>query len=35
MPKLGFVIALVLLGVYTPEPVNKLLLLVAKSIGGQ
>lgn len=35
VPKLGFVIALVLLGVYTPEPVNKLLLLVAKSIGGE
>jgi hydrogenase-4 component F len=35
VPKLGFVAALILLGVYTPEPVNKLLLLVAASIGGQ
>ena len=33
-PKLGFVGALVLLGVYTPEPVNQLLLAVAMSIGG-
>ncbi|NMM28021.1 MAG: hypothetical protein HHJ12_12225 [Glaciimonas sp.] len=35
IPKLGFVAALVLLGVYTPEPINQLLLLVAQSIGGQ
>lgn len=34
LPKLGFVGALVLLGVYTPEPASKLLLLVAESIGG-
>jgi len=34
LPKLGFVLALVLLGVYTPEPVNQLMLQVAHSIGG-
>ena len=34
LPKLGFVLALVLLGVYTPEPVNQLMLQVAQSIGG-
>lgn len=35
LPKLGFVIALVLLGIYTPAPVSRLLVLVAQSIGGQ
>ncbi len=35
LPKLGFVAALVLLGVYTPQPVSQLLLLVANSIGGK
>ena len=34
VPKLGFVVALVLLGVYTPDPVSALLLQVAQSIGG-
>lgn len=35
VPKLGFVLALVLLGVYTPAPISQLLLQVAQSIGGQ
>ena len=35
MPKLGFVVALVLLGVYTPARISDLLLQVALSIGGQ
>jgi hydrogenase-4 component F len=35
VPKLGFVVALVLLGVYTPAPISALLLQVAQSIGGQ
>lgn len=35
VPKLGFVVVLVLLGVYTPAPVSALLLQVAQSIGGQ
>ncbi|MNQ22617.1 Na(+)/H(+) antiporter subunit D [compost metagenome] len=35
VPKIGFVAALVMLGVYTPAPVSRLLLLVAQSIGGQ
>jgi hydrogenase-4 component F len=35
VPKLGFVTALVLLGVYTPEPIARLLVQVAQSIGGQ
>lgn len=35
LPKLGFVIVLVLLGVYTPAPVSDLLMQVALSIGGQ
>lgn len=35
VPKLGFVLVLVLLGVYTPTPISELLLQVAQSIGGQ
>jgi hydrogenase-4 component F len=35
VPKLGFVLALVLLGVYTPAPISELLIVVAQSIGGQ
>jgi hydrogenase-4 component F len=35
LPKLGFVAALVLLGVYTPEPIARLLVQVSQSIGGQ
>lgn len=35
LPKLGFVAALVLLGVYTPAPLSALLTQVAQSIGGQ
>jgi hydrogenase-4 component F len=35
IPKLGFVLALVLLGVYTPAPISDLLIAVAQSIGGQ
>lgn len=35
VPKLGFVLALVLLGVYTPAPISQLLLQVAQSIGGR
>jgi len=35
VPKLGFVLALVLLGVYTPAPISALLVVVAQSIGGQ
>jgi hydrogenase-4 component F len=35
LPKLGFVIALVLLGVYTPAPISELLVQVALSIGGR
>lgn len=35
LPKLGFVSVLVLLGVYTPGPISQLLVLVARSIGGQ
>jgi hydrogenase-4 component F len=34
LPKLGFVLLLVLLGVYTPEPLARLLQAVAHSIGG-
>jgi hydrogenase-4 component F len=34
LPKLGFVVVLVLLGVYTPAPVSALLVQVAQSIGG-
>ena len=34
VPKLGFLSALVLLGVYIPPPINQLLILVARSIGG-
>lgn len=34
LPKLGFVLMLVLLGVYTPEPLARLLQAVAQSIGG-
>jgi hydrogenase-4 component F len=34
LPKLGFVTALVLLGVYTPPPISALLVAVAQSIGG-
>ncbi|MBI2396965.1 MAG: hypothetical protein HYV17_04155 [Xanthomonadales bacterium] len=34
LPKLGFVTALVLLGVYTPAPISDLLQAVAQSIGG-
>lgn len=35
VPKLGFVAALILLGVYTPAPISALLLQVAQSIGGR
>lgn len=35
VPKLGFVVVLVLLGVYIPTPVSQLLLQVAQSIDGQ
>jgi hydrogenase-4 component F len=35
LPKLGFVTMLVLLGVYTPEPLARLLQAVAQSIGGR
>jgi hydrogenase-4 component F len=35
VPKLGFVVALVLLGVYTPAAISELLVKVAQSIGGQ
>lgn len=35
LPKLGFVTVLVMLGVYTPEPLAQLLRAVARSIGGQ
>ncbi len=35
LPKLGFVLVLVLLGVYTPDPISRLLVQVAQSIGGQ
>lgn len=34
LPKLGFVLVLVLLGVYTPAPIAQLLVQVAQSIGG-
>lgn len=34
-PKLGFVVVLILLGVYTPAPISALLRQVAQSIGGQ
>ena len=34
LPKLGFVIALVLLGVYTPDPISQLLIQVAQTIEG-
>ena len=35
LPKLGFVLVLILLGVYTPAPISQLLLQVAQSIGGR
>jgi hydrogenase-4 component F len=35
LPKLGFVAVLILLGVYTPGPISRLLRDVAQSIGGQ
>lgn len=35
VPKFGFVVVLVLLGVYTPAPISALLVQVAQSIGGQ
>lgn len=35
LPKLGFVTALVLLGLYTPAPISELLVQVAQSIGGR
>jgi hydrogenase-4 component F len=35
LPKLGFVTALVLLGVNTPAPISELLVQVAQSIGGR
>lgn len=35
VPKLGFVAALILLGVYTPAPISALLQQVAQSIGGR
>jgi hydrogenase-4 component F len=34
VPKLGFVVVLVLLGVYAPAPISALLVQVAQSIGG-
>jgi hydrogenase-4 component F len=34
LPKFGFVVVLVLLGVYTPAPISDLLVQVAQSIGG-
>ena len=34
LPKLGFVLALVLLGVYTPDAISELLRQVAQTIGG-
>ncbi len=34
VPKLGFVVVLVLLGVFTPAPISALLVQVAQSIGG-
>lgn len=34
VPKLGFVVVLILLGVYTPAPISQLLMQVAQSIGG-
>jgi hydrogenase-4 component F len=35
LPKLGFVLVLILLGVYTPAPISQLLQQVAQSIGGR
>ena len=35
LPKIGFVVALVLLGVYTPAPISELLVQVAQSIEGR
>ncbi len=35
IPKLGFIIGLIQLGVYTPPPISELMLQVAQSIGGQ
>jgi hydrogenase-4 component F len=35
LPKLGFVLVLVMLGVYVPAPISHLLLAVAQSVGGQ
>jgi len=35
VPKLGFVVVLILLGVYTPPPISALLVQVAQSIGGR
>jgi len=35
LPKFGFVGILIMLGAYTPEPVSRLLLSVAESIGGR
>lgn len=35
VPKLGFVVVLILLGVYTPAPISALLVQVAQSIGGR
>jgi hydrogenase-4 component F len=34
LPKLGFVGILIMLGTYTPEPITRVLLAVAQSIGG-
>jgi hydrogenase-4 component F len=34
LPKLGFVGILIMLGTYTPEPLTRLLVAVARSIGG-
>jgi hydrogenase-4 component F len=34
LPKLGFVAILIMLGTYTPEPITRLLIAVAQSIGG-
>jgi hydrogenase-4 component F len=35
VPKLGFVLVLLMLGLYTPAPLSQLLIQVARTIGGQ
>jgi hydrogenase-4 component F len=34
VPKLGFVLVLLMLGLYTPAPLSQLLVQVAQTIGG-